>query len=374
MYKLSTLLLVSLRRGVCFLASTVVVFISTSVAAECNSVTIKGAPPLYINDGILRTAALFVANTRINEATVLLPVDPPTDPLRCSGDTPGIPAEAPTRQNYFGNVASKQRFLQLAAKRCMGAGNANQYFSMNKAIYVRLCGGGDYSNYIYFWGKQDLNPSKCFKSDYPSMFAKANANRKEPVTATNMASVYGKAGLSSDTQESYALGNSMAALLISESSRDHLVLLENYMLMDLAAAKTVQPDQVIGGRCVPHADVCQNPNKQDGVHPIAWGGAKEAMMAGEWGRNQGANSVFGERYESELIARWARKFAGVSTATGDQCPPIPKTWEQLTPVQVAFLQNLYAPLLSPNPRPLRSIRTATTAIASSKPEPIATDR
>ncbi|KVD51573.1 hypothetical protein WI85_11930 [Burkholderia ubonensis] len=219
---------------------------------------------------------------------------------------------------------------------------------MNRAIYYRQCGGGQYSNYIYFWGLQDSNESYCFKSDYPTMFEIANGNKNNPVTAAKMSAVYdGKSGLSADSQQGYALGNAMAAILISESARDYLVILENFMLMDFAAAKKpLEPKRIIGGHCIPNASSCQNRGaKQNGEHPLAWGGAQSDMMAGDnWGVAAGATSQFGMAYEGRLVTRWAREFAGVSKANADKCSP-PQSYNQLTQAQKAYLDNLFAPLL-----------------------------
>ncbi|MFT0172204.1 hypothetical protein ACLKMY_24880 [Paraburkholderia mimosarum] len=337
-----------LRGVLCILALSLSLLANADAVAGCNSVTINGKP-LYVNDEVLRQAALAFVNSQVNETNrlgPLRPVTPPNDPVRCTGADARIPDTVPTAQDYYGNVTSKQKFMRLVLRACMGQDNANQYFSMNRAIYVRRCGGGDYSNYIFFWGLQDSNPSQCFGSDYPTMYALANKNKKSPVTVSKMAAVYGKSGLDARSQEGYALGNAMAAILVSESARDYLVILENYMLMDLAGASAAKPDEIIGGRCVPNAASCQNPKSpQNGVHPIAWGGAKEAMMKRDWGVASGATSDFGMEFEGELVTKWARKFKAVSEAKAGQCPAPPVTYDDLTPEQQSYLRNLFSSLL-----------------------------
>ncbi|KVT89163.1 hypothetical protein WK59_06525 [Burkholderia ubonensis] len=315
-------------------------------ATACYAVDMRGAP-LYVTSDVLREAALRVANARVLAAgnTPLTPVTPPPDPKRCDGANDHLPAAGPDDHNYFGNVVSPLKFLRLAAYQCAGAGGQSQFFSMNQAIYYRQCGGGQYSNYIHFWGRANGNPSTCFASDYPTMFAKAAKDRKPANLLNAMKTVY-SGGLSGTAANDQALGNAMAAILIAESNRDYLVNLENYMLMDLADVKKATPEQIIGGHCVPNAGSCQNRGEsQDGKHPIAWGGAQETMMVNGWGQAAGANSPFGMTFEGNLSSEWAVAKGKATSAKVAQCGAVPPTYGNLPPDQQSAVRAVFEGIL-----------------------------
>ncbi|KWE50817.1 hypothetical protein WL76_20775 [Burkholderia ubonensis] len=315
-------------------------------ATACYAVDMRGGP-LYVTSDVLRDAALRVANARVAAAVnmPLTPVTPPPDPKRCDGASDHLPAAGPNNRNYFGNVVSPLKFLRLAAYQCAGADGQSQFFSMNQAIYYRQCGGGQYSNYIHFWGRANGNPSTCFASDYPTMFAKAAKDRKPADLLNAMKTVY-SGGLSGTAANDQALGNAMAAILIAESNRDYLVNLENYMLMDLADAEKATPVQIIGGHCVPHAGSCQNRGAtQDGKHPIAWGGAQATMMVNGWGQAAGANSAVGMTFEGNLSAEWAVAKGKVASAKVAQCGAVPPTYGNLPPDQQRAVRAVFEGIL-----------------------------
>ncbi|WP_027783046.1 MULTISPECIES: hypothetical protein [Burkholderia] len=315
-------------------------------ATACYAVAMRGGP-LYVTADVLREAALNVANARVTTAgnPPLRTEAPPPDPKRCDGANDHLPAAGPERDNYFGNVVSPLKFLRLAAYQCAGAGGRSQFFSMNQAIYYRQCGGGQYSNYIHFWGRANGNSSTCFASDYPTMFAKATEKRKPADLLKAMKMVY-SGGLSGTAANDQALGNAMAAILIAESNRDYLVNLENYMLMDLADVKQATPEQIIGGHCVPNASSCQNHSEsQNGKHPLAWGGAQETMMVNGWGQRAGANSPFGMTFEGNLSGEWAVAKEKVKSAKGDQCGTVPPAYGNLTPAQQSAVRGVFEGIL-----------------------------
>ncbi|KWC38241.1 hypothetical protein WL48_11085 [Burkholderia ubonensis] len=314
-------------------------------ATDCYAVDMRGAP-LYVTSNVLREAALKIANDRVASARTkgLDRADPPPAPKRCDGANNHLPAAGPDDHNYFGNVVSPLKFLRLAAYQCAGADGQSQFFSMNQAIYYRQCGGGQYSNYIHFWGRANESPSTCFASDYPTMFAKAVKGREKEDLLKAMKTVY-SGGLSGTAANDQALGNAMAAILIAESNRDYLVNLENYMLMDLADVNQATPEQIIGGHCVPNAGSCQNRGeKQDGKHPIAWGGAQETMMVNGWGQAAGANSPFGMTFEGNLSAKWAVAKRKVEVASPEvtECA---KTFGGLNEDQQNAVKNVFKDIL-----------------------------
>ncbi|KVK72496.1 hypothetical protein WJ47_10160 [Burkholderia ubonensis] len=314
-------------------------------ATDCYAVDMRGAP-LYVTSNVLREAALKIANDRVASARTkgLDRADPPPAPKRCDGANNHLPAAGPNKHNYFGNVVSPLKFLRLAAYQCAGADGQSQFFSMNQAIYYRQCGGGQYSNYIHFWGRANESPSTCFASDYPTMFAKAVKGREKEDLLKAMKRVY-SGGLSGTAANDQALGNAMAAILIAESNRDYLVNLENYMLMDLADVNQATPVQIIGGHCVPNAGSCQNRGeKQDGKHPIAWGGAQETMMVNGWGQAAGANSLFGMTFEGNLSAKWAVAKRKVEVASPEvtECA---KTFGGLNEDQQNAVKNVFKDIL-----------------------------
>lgn len=323
---------------------------SSFAAQACNSITVDGKP-YYINNEILRQAALKVVGKRLEQPDTLKATTAPAEARRCDGGSDWLPAGEPDQTNYFGNAVSKQKFIQLANKPC-GANDANQYFSVNSAIYVRQCGGGQGNNYIYFWGKTDLKSSQCFRPDYPSMYALANSNKKSPVTLETMKQTYSGSGTGplSETQSDYALINAMAAIQISEVARDWLVLLENYMLMDTDTSTA--PHKIIGGHCIKGAATCHNTaDIHDGLHPLAWGGAKSSMMAGgAWGEELGATGPFGITYEGNLIATWAHKTKLIASADPVECLRKPVTWANLNTGVKKALKELLENLLPRKPK------------------------
>ncbi|KVD37321.1 hypothetical protein WS61_25000 [Burkholderia sp. ABCPW 11] len=316
-------------------------------ATACYAVAMRGGP-LYVTSDVLREAALRVANAKVDtvvERMKLRPEAPPPDPKRCDGANDHLPAAGPDKRNYFGNVVSPLKFLRLAAYQCAGAEGRSQFFSMNEAIYYRQCGGGQYSNYIHFWGRANGNPSTCFASDYPTMFARAAKDRTSAELLKAMKTVYA-GGLSGAAANDQALGNAMAAILIAESNRDYLVNLENYMLLDLADLKKATPEQIIGGHCVPNADSCQNRREsQDGKHPLAWGGAQETMMVNGWGQAAGANSPFGMRFEGHLSGEWAVAKEKVKSAKVAECGEFPPSYGDLNPDQQNAVKSVFEGIL-----------------------------
>lgn len=336
----------TLRIAACSFAAALSFATQAQGATACYAVDMRGSP-LYVTSDVLRDAALKVANARVDAAgnTALTPVTPPPDPKRCDGANDHLPAEGPGAGNYFGNVVSPLKFLRLAAYQCAGTGNQSQFFSMNQAIYYRQCGGGQYSNYIHFWGRANGNASTCFASDYPTMFAKATKDRTPADLLNAMKTVY-SGGLSGTAANDQALGNAMAAILIAESNRDYLVNLENYMLMDLVGVKKATPEQIIGGHCVPNAGSCQNRGQsQNGKHPIAWGGAQETMMVNGWGQGAGANSAFGRTFEGNLSAEWAVAKGKAASAKVAECGKVPRTYGDLNPDQQKAVKGVFEGIL-----------------------------
>ncbi|AKU21295.1 hypothetical protein ACZ75_07185 [Massilia sp. NR 4-1] len=198
---------------------------------------------------------------------------------------------------------------------CDGTGLTAHYFSMGKAIYYRSCLGGEHNNYIYFWGKQDGNASTCFGSTYPEMYELANSLKSNPLTLDRVKAVYGGGGgITGDDPSTYALGNIMAAILVSEATRDNLVIPANYMLMDQVAAGKASLAQVLAGNCAVGASTCGNTRKRDGLHPLAWGGAQGVMMTGGWGTSNGATSEFGKAFETDLTVTWLKSQDKVAPA------------------------------------------------------------
>lgn len=278
-----------------------------------------------VNGDALRVALIGLTNNKKNSNSALRAIDPPASPQRCTGAATAIPA--PDRSNYFGDFKNKTQFRRLADKPCDGTAPTLQYFSMGKAIYYRNCQGGAGNNYIYFWGKQDGNASTCFGSSYPEMYTVATSLRSNPLTASRVQATFNGTGIGGDDASTYALGNIMAALQISEAARDIVVTPANYMLVDGLVAGSTTLEKVLSGRCPAHATGCGNPDKpQDGDHPLAWGGALGAMMTGGgWGTTNGATSEFGKGFETDLIVKWLTAKGKItktstcnSTQTADQ--------------------------------------------------------
>jgi hypothetical protein len=308
--------------NVALLLATMMISVNSDADERRNCFSITSASPALVTSGdILRRAMLQAAVTKVNGDTALTAVAAPTSPTRCTGVNASIPTAAPTAANYYGTVTNKTKFRRFVGTACGGGAITGQYFSMGKAIYYRSCAGGAGNNYIYFWGKQDGNSSTCFGSTYPEMYTLANSVKTNPVTAARMNAVIDGTGLTEDTQPGYALGNMMAAILISEAARDYLVIPENYILMNKVTAGTNTPEQLIGGHCIPSATGCGNTAaKQDGVHPLAWGGALGAMMTGGgWGTTNGATSDFGMAYESDLVVGWLKGQNKITVSTTTQC-------------------------------------------------------
>lgn len=313
--------------------------------SSCFVVDMQGAP-FYVTGDVFRQAALNATTNRVNAALAVVAVEPPAGATRCTGVDARIPAAAPTAANYYGYFSTKEKFFRLAIRNACGAANPGQYFSMDKAIYYRNC-GGNYANYIFFWGLESNNPSACFGSDYPTMYAQANGNKKQPVTTDLMASAYTDQKFKADSKEAYALGNAMAAILISETARDYLVATENYMLVDLTGINKSSPELVIGGHCPRNTQqTCQNNNAvQNGLHPLAWGGAQGAMMTNGWGTNNGATSEFGQEFEATLITDWLRKRKPVASSNAGGCDDAGTVFANLPQNQQNFLLGFFAAVL-----------------------------
>ena len=284
----------------------------------CFQINASGATVPVTGDA-LRLALLTTTMDKRTSDTPIAPTSPPASPKRCTGD-PTVVAP-PNNTNYFGDFKNKAQFRRLSATPCDGATAPTlQYFSMGKAIYYRSCQGGAGNNYIHFWGKQDGNASNCFGSSYPDMFTMATSVKSNPLTVERVQATYNGTGIGGDDPSTYALGNIMAAILISEAARDVLVIPANYMLVDGLAAGSTTFEKVLAGRCPAYATGCGNPRQpQDGAHPLAWGGAMAVMMTGGWGTTNGATSDFGKAFETDLIVKWltARKKVAVSGATCD---------------------------------------------------------
>jgi hypothetical protein len=279
--------------------------------------SIAGSGALVVGGDVFRQALLSATGDKMQADTVPQKTAAPATPKRCTGPDTAIPAAGPTNDNYYGTIDNKTKFRRFVKAACNGG--SDQYFSIGPGIYYRNCQGGQGNNYIYFWGRPNGNASTCFGSTYPAMFAEASKAKSTPVTVDRMKSAFG-GGIAGDDQPTYALGNMMAAILISESARDYLVIAENYMLMDLAAAGQVTPEQIVGGRCVPGATTCGNPDSgMNGVHPLAWGGAQAVMMTGGWGTNNGATSAFGKTFEANLVIKWLTSKGLVAKADQGAC-------------------------------------------------------
>ncbi|MBB3120107.1 hypothetical protein [Pseudoduganella violacea] len=310
------------RAGVGLAALCITALLPLSVAADerrsCFAVKAKigsTAPPLLATGEVLRQAALQATLDKKNADTALQPQALPTNPRRCTGVNPEIPNTPPGATNYFGDFKNKTKFRQLVKMTCDGTGLTAHYFSMGKAIYYRSCLGGEHNNYVYFWGKQDGNASTCFGSTYPEMYELADSLKSNPLTLDRVQAVYGGGGgITGDDQSTYALGNIMAAILVSEATRDNLVIPANYMLMDQVAAGKATLAQVLAGNCVVGASTCGNTKKRDGLHPLAWGGAQSVMMTGGWGTSNGATSEFGKAFETDLTVSWLKSQDKVAPA------------------------------------------------------------
>ena len=116
----------------------------------------------------------------------------------------------------------------------------------------------------------------------------------------------------------------MAAILISESlSPTCLVVPNNFMLMALANNKKISAEQIVGGHCVPGADTCRNPLlKQDGQHPIAWGGAQQSMMTGGGlADDNGPLPDFGQEFEDSLVVTWLKEQNKISNSKSTCATP-----------------------------------------------------
>jgi hypothetical protein len=119
--------------------------------------------------------------------------------------------------------------------------------------------------------------------------------------------------------------------MVAESYRDYNLKYINLMLLDIAGGRKVGPDAILAGYCpelpVDLRATCMNQTgKNKGISPIAWGRAQDAMMMGGWGRNQGANSPFGQNYEASLVMEWlGYKQSGAKvTTTCSATPPTDK--------------------------------------------------
>lgn len=324
---------------------------AADVRRACYAITAKTS--FYVTGEMLRRAALTKTNAVVNSDNAIGTTKAPAGPKQCTvgaqgGGPPGnIPAMSST--NYFGNLASRVAFRRFSQMPC-GANlpQPHRYFSMGDSLFYRQCAGGDGNGYVYFWGVANDNKSACFRDDYPSMFAIANANAKKPVTLAQMAQTY-SGGLPASDDAANALKAAMAAVLIAESYRDILVVIENYMLMDVAK---VTPAMIIAGRCPSGlgamANQCLNPDApKDGLHPIAWGRAQAVMMANNaWGYNAAATSDFGESFEASLIATWlvTMKPKQVATAKAGTCDPA-KPYGNYLPDQRAAVESMFSELL-----------------------------
>lgn len=276
---------------------------------------VKGSDIVAQGD-VFRQALLARTNTAVNGATALSTKTLPDELTACKDSTQA----APISTNYYGYITNKAKLLSFVNTACGGGGR--QYFSLGKAVYYRDCAGGAGNNYIYFWGMENGTRSTCFGSTYPEMYTEfTGANNNKAPTADQMKAVYG-GNMQTANQGDYALGNMMAAVLISEAARDYLVVPENYMLIDLLAAGKTTAVQIIGGHCAqasPRSSCGNTAQALDGAHPLAWGGAQAAMMTGGWGTNNGATSDFGKGFENDLILSWLKNKALVQSGSG--CTP-----------------------------------------------------
>jgi hypothetical protein len=305
---------------------------------SCFQIKPKSGANFYALGGVLRQSLLNVTATKFN-VNMLSPEAPAGDFRRCTGIDPAIPNAGPTAANYFGHVSSKLKFLRMSRTNCGNGGVEDQYFSIGKAVYYRNCHAGNQVGYISFWGKEDGNSSSCFGLTYPEMFKVANTSPK--VTPERMAAIYGR-GLPMNEQADYAIGNEMAGIQIAETARDWLVYAQNYMLVE----QKIDPVRVIGGRCPANtpSGTCQNTGeRQDGLHPLAWGGAQAAMMTNGWGTNNGATSNYGMNFETQNIATWMIFKGAAASASASQCP-IGQNFNNLTPAQQNALTDIFNPL------------------------------
>lgn len=177
----------------------------------------------------------------------------------------------------------------------------------------RYCGGGEGNGYIYFWGWADKSDSQCINPSYPGMYKVIDDSRpkgkKDPrysLDDLRAAETKGDLGTTFD-KGAAALASEVAAEMVAESFRDSNLKYLNLMLLDIAKARSVGIDSILAGYCPPGITTqCQNPNgRGKGIHPLAWGGAKDVMMTGPaWGGDSGATSTFGTNYEAGLIGEW----------------------------------------------------------------------
>jgi hypothetical protein len=191
----------------------------------------------YVSGNVFRQAALKAVSEKMDGAQELRAVARPQARTRCddsSFENPLVMPQEIANGEYFGNIDNKQKFLNLSAK-CQRIG---QFFSISgKEIYYRRC----VNDYVYYWGQASREQQLCFKEDYPSLFGEAGQVRLDQMRA-----VYNGGGIE-DSRGGAALGNAMAAILIGEVSRDWLVLVENYILIDKLSSP---PWLIIGGRCL----------------------------------------------------------------------------------------------------------------------------
>jgi hypothetical protein len=318
-------------------------------ADSCYVVNAKLTVPGEVFRQALLAQTVATLNAEKNPyGPTLKPVSPPPDPTRCTGGSAGIPQAGPAQGNYFGNVNSKRGFRNFVNQVCgVGARYEDQYFSMGRAIYYRNCHSGAGVNYIYFWGADNGKTSTCIGESYPLMYqAFLDASKNVVPTADDMARTYSGNGFAGEDPKAFALGNMMAAILIAESTRDYLVIPANYMLIDrLRNGKAgLSSAKIIGGHCIPSAGTCQNKDiKQDGAHPLAWGGALETMMLGVFAGPAGATTDFGMQFERDLIVGWLLEKNLVEKLTSD-CPT--KAFSSYAPGEKTALTNLFLPLFA----------------------------
>lgn len=337
MRKMPSLTLASAVLGLTALSGTPA--LAQDVTNQCFEVTpISGTKFVALGD-VFRQGLLNLTQRKWGEAGAVTPVAPGGTPKRCTGTVAGLPTAAPTSANYYGQVNTKLKYLRMAAMRCDGTAPTDKYFSIGNAIYYRNCNAGAQVGYIYFWGLETGNSSTCFGSTYPEMFAIANS---PAVTVARMAATYSGTTPPMASQSDYALGNAMAAIQIAESMRDWLVYPQNYMLIE----QSTDPVRVIGGRCPANtpAGTCQNTAAtQNGLHPLAWGGAQAAMMTGGWGANNGATSAYGIQFEARATVTWLSFKKRVTAVDRGRCPTT-QNWGNLTQTQQGALNAIFEPI------------------------------
>jgi hypothetical protein len=273
----------------------------------------------------VRTAMQPPANARVFAKVAAVP-----NAKRCE-----VPKDAKTKQplfqmhpdmanartladgTWYGEFTSLRHFNTFAAIDCGTVAQnqpVNRFFSIGGAVYYRQCplGQSDDKGYVFFWGDKDGKASDCQRYDYPSMYAGAKG-----ATIDDYVAVAKNGNIGTANARGYALGNLMAAVLVAETMRDYNLAFLNSMLLELGKKNDWKLDTLFGGHCPKGSstNTCANRSAdRDGRHPLAWGGAKESMMLTNWGGAQGANSDFGQEFETQIIVDWLTAFQSAGKA------------------------------------------------------------